>query len=91
MRLNNSQSRSSYVSQLSTDGFPAYAEAVDLAFGGHARYDQCVRDYRSNNMGHYYVPPEVVEIESRSSAYGKARPRRDAPRTSNGTTSQFEP
>ncbi len=31
----------------------------DLAFGVR----QCIKEYRSNNLEHNYVPPEVIDIE----------------------------
>ncbi|MGO8752945.1 MAG: hypothetical protein ACLQNE_43945 [Thermoguttaceae bacterium] len=54
-----------YVTQLSTDGFSAYPEAVDLAFGGRVKYGQCIKDYRNANVQGYYAPPEIVDIEKR--------------------------
>ena len=35
------------VVQISTDGFPAYPEAVDLAFGPYAKYGTIIKDYRN--------------------------------------------
>jgi IS1 family transposase len=55
-----------YVTQLSTDGFAAYPEAVDLAFGGHVKYGQCIKDYRNATERGHYTPPEVVDIERRA-------------------------
>ncbi len=54
-----------YVTQISTDGFSGYAEAVDLAFGGHVKYGQCIKDYRNAAERGHYTPPEVVEIDKR--------------------------
>jgi IS1 family transposase len=54
------------ITQISTDGFAAYPEAVDLAFGPYVKYGQCIKDYRSNNMEHNYVPPEVIDIERKA-------------------------
>ncbi len=54
-----------YVTQISTDGFTAYPEAVDLAFGGHVKYGQCIKDYRNATERGHYTPPEVVEIDKR--------------------------
>jgi IS1 family transposase len=44
--------------QISTDGFAAYPEAVDLAFGPYARYGVIVKDYRNATM--LYTPSEMV-------------------------------
>lgn len=46
------------VVHISTDGFQAYPEAVDLAFGPHARYGVIVKDYRNASM--IYTPSEMV-------------------------------
>ncbi|MGO8745253.1 MAG: IS1 family transposase [Thermoguttaceae bacterium] len=50
-----------YVTQLSTDGFAAYPQAVDLAFGGHVKYGQIIKDYRNASMP--YTPSEMVGTE----------------------------
>ncbi len=50
-----------YVTQISTDGFAAYPEAVDLAFGGHVKYGQIIKDYRNATMA--YTPSEMVGAE----------------------------
>ncbi len=44
--------------QISTDGFAAYPEAVDLAFGPYVRYGSIIKDYRNANM--VYEPSEMV-------------------------------
>jgi transposase-like protein/IS1 family transposase len=44
--------------QISTDGFAAYPEAVDLAFGPYAKYGTIVKDYRNASM--QYTPSEMV-------------------------------
>jgi IS1 family transposase len=44
--------------QISTDGFAAYPEAVDLAFGPHARYGPIIKEYR--NAKQIYTPSEMV-------------------------------
>jgi hypothetical protein len=46
------------VVQISTDGFAAYPEAVDLAFGPHARFGTIIKDYRNASM--IYTPSEMV-------------------------------
>jgi transposase-like protein len=40
--------------QVSTDGFAAYPEAVDLAFGPYVKYGQIIKDYRNATM--IYTP-----------------------------------
>jgi IS1 family transposase len=47
-----------YTPQISTDGFPAYPEAVDLAFGHNVRYGQIIKSYRNARM--QYDPSEMV-------------------------------
>jgi transposase-like protein/IS1 family transposase len=44
--------------QLSTDGFAAYPEAVDLAFGPYARFGTITKEYRNAKM--IYTPSEMV-------------------------------
>lgn len=44
--------------QISTDGFAAYPEAVDLAFGPWAKYGTIIKDYRNATM--IYTPSEMV-------------------------------
>lgn len=44
--------------QVSTDGFPGYPEAVDLAFGPYAKYGTIIKEYRNANMD--YTPSEMV-------------------------------
>ena len=51
--------------QISTDGFPAYPEAVDLAFGPYAKYGQLIKDYRNTDQPGRYGPPEMVGTERR--------------------------
>jgi IS1 family transposase len=46
------------VVQISTDGFNAYPEAVDLAFGPYVKYGVCIKDYRNASM--IYTPSEMV-------------------------------
>ena len=49
--------------QVSTDGFAAYPEAVDLAFGPYAKYGQIIKDYRNATQPGRYAPPEMVSTE----------------------------
>lgn len=46
------------VVQVSTDGFAAYPEAVDLAFGPYAKYGTIIKEYRNVKMD--YTPSEMV-------------------------------
>lgn len=46
------------VIQISTDGFPVYPEAVDLAFGPYSRFGTIVKQYRNARM--IYTPSEIV-------------------------------
>jgi IS1 family transposase len=49
--------------QLSTDGFPGYPEAVDLAFGPYVKYGQLIKDYRNAKLN--YTPSEMVGVDRR--------------------------
>jgi hypothetical protein len=44
--------------QISTDGFAAYPEAVDLAFGPYAKFGTIIKEYRNANI--IYTPSEMV-------------------------------
>jgi IS1 family transposase/transposase-like protein len=44
--------------QISTDGFSAYPEAVDLAFGPYVKFGTIIKEYRNANM--IYTPSEMV-------------------------------
>jgi hypothetical protein len=44
--------------QISTDGFKAYPEAVDLAFGHYVKYGTIIKEYKNANM--IYTPSEMV-------------------------------
>lgn len=46
------------VTQISTDGFPAYPEAVDLAFGPYVKFGTITKEYRNASM--IYTPSEMV-------------------------------
>jgi len=52
-----------YVTQISTDGFPGYPEAVDNAFGQFAQYGVLIKQYRNANMD--YTPSEIVGTDRR--------------------------
>ncbi|MGH8744412.1 MAG: hypothetical protein ACREUY_09065, partial [Burkholderiales bacterium] len=51
------------VCQLSTDGFPGYPEAVDLAFGPYVRFGTIVKQYRNAKI--IYTPSEMVGTKRR--------------------------
>lgn len=51
------------ITQISTDGWPAYPEAVDLAFGPYAQFGVIIKQYRNANMD--YAPSEMVGTERR--------------------------
>ena len=46
------------ITQISTDGFAPYPEAVDLAFGPYVKFGTIVKDYRNAVMP--YTPSEMV-------------------------------
>jgi len=54
-----------HIVQLSSDAFPAYPEAVDLAFGPYAKYGQLKKDYRNADQPGRYAPPEMVHADRR--------------------------
>ena len=47
-----------HIVQISTDGFPAYPEAVDLAFGPYSKFGTIIKEYRNASM--VYTPSEMV-------------------------------
>lgn len=47
-----------FIVQISTDGFAAYPEAVDLAFGPYAKFGTIIKEYRNASM--IYTPSEMV-------------------------------
>jgi len=46
------------VTQISSDGFAAYPEAVDLAFGPYVKFGTIIKDYKNAVMS--YTPSEMV-------------------------------
>lgn len=52
-----------YITQISTDGFAAYPEAVDLAFGGRAKFGVIIKEYKNAHMK--YDPNEIVGTDRR--------------------------
>ncbi len=51
------------VIQISTDGFNAYPEAVDLAFGPYVKYGTIIKEYRNASI--IYTPSEMVGAKRR--------------------------
>jgi IS1 family transposase len=51
------------VIQISTDGFSAYREAIDLAFGPYAAHGVLIKEYRNATM--QYTPSEMVGTDRR--------------------------
>ena len=58
-----SQPKHRMVVQISSDGFAAYPEAVDLALGPYAKYGQIIKEYRNANLP--YTPSEMVAADRR--------------------------
>lgn len=46
------------ITQISTDGFQGYPEAVDLAFGPYVKYGTIIKDFRNASI--IYTPSEMV-------------------------------
>ncbi|MSR56981.1 MAG: hypothetical protein EXS05_04840 [Planctomycetaceae bacterium] len=65
--------RAGCVPQISTDGFNAYPEAVDLAFADNCNYGQIIKDYRNTDMPGRYGPPELIGTERRE-IFGQINP-----------------
>ena len=59
--------------QLSSDAFPGYPEAVDLAFGPYVQYGQIVKHFRNADQPGRYAPPEIIDTERRT-IFGNADP-----------------
>lgn len=49
--------------QISTDGFAAYPEAVDLAFGPYSKFGTIIKEYRNASM--VYTPSDMVGTQRR--------------------------
>ncbi|MHC4402329.1 MAG: hypothetical protein ACYTG0_21905 [Planctomycetota bacterium] len=54
-----------YITQISTDGFAAYPDAVDLAFGPYAKYGTIVKNYHNAEQPGRYAPPAIVGVDRR--------------------------
>ena len=55
--------RPGIIPQISTDGFNAYPEAVDLAFADNCKYGVLIKDYRNSDMPGRYAAPELIGAE----------------------------
>lgn len=53
------------ITQISTDGFAGYPEAVDLAFGPYAKYGVLIKEYRNADANGGYAPSELVATDRR--------------------------
>jgi IS1 family transposase len=62
------------ITQISTDGFNAYPEAVDLAFGPYVKYGTIIKQYRNSSM--IYTPSEMVGTERKGRRGIKGREQR---------------
>ena len=53
--------------QISTDGFVAYPEAVDMAFGPYVKFGTIIKEYRNNDRrpGNY-SPAEIVGVRRKA-------------------------
>jgi IS1 family transposase len=55
------------VVQISTDGFNAYPEAVDLAFGPYCKYGTIIKDYRnSDRKAGNYSPAQMIGTQRKA-------------------------
>src|SRR5262249_48150175 len=52
------------VTQISTDGFQGYPEAVDLAFGPYVKFGTIIKEYRNAKLA--YDPSEMVGTKRKS-------------------------
>lgn len=51
--------------RLSTDGWPAYPDSIDMAFGGTADHGVLIKDYRNAEQPGRYGPPEMIGASRR--------------------------
>ena len=54
------------ITQISSDGFQAYPEAVDLAIGPYVKFGTLIKDYRNADQPGRYSPGEIVGTQRRS-------------------------
>lgn len=53
------------ITQLSTDGFAAYPEAIDLAFGPYAKFGTIDKEYRNTTVSGRYSPSDMIGTKRR--------------------------
>ena len=58
------QGKYKIITQISTDGFAAYPEAIDLAFGPYVKYGVLIKEFRNAKMD--YDPREMITTKRRS-------------------------
>jgi IS1 family transposase len=51
--------------KLSTDGWRAYPDSIDMAFAGRVSHGVLIKNYRNADMPGRYGPPELVGTERR--------------------------
>jgi IS1 family transposase len=61
-----------HVTQISTDGFAPYPEAVDLAFGPHVKYGTIIKDYRNTDRRSGNYSPAKIIGTTRQTRFGMA-------------------
>ena len=49
-----------HIPQLSTDGWAAYPDSIEMAFAGRCEHGVLIKDYRNNDQPGRYGPPEMV-------------------------------
>jgi hypothetical protein len=55
------------ITQISTDGFSAYPEAVDLAFGPYVKFGTIIKDYRNaDRPPGNYSPAKIVSVQRKA-------------------------
>ena len=65
------------VVQISTDGFKAYPEAVDLAFGPYCKYGTIIKDFRNvDRPPGNYSPGQIISVE-RKARFGMSEDEMD--------------
>jgi IS1 family transposase len=65
------------VVQISTDGFNAYPEAVDLAFGPYCKYGTIIKDFRNaDRPPGNYSPAQIISVE-RKARFGMSEDEMD--------------
>jgi IS1 family transposase len=54
-----------HIPQISTDGFAAYPNAIDLAFAREASYGVLIKSYSESEQPGRYGPPDMVQTDRR--------------------------